>query len=733
MPTMRKRPDIAFLAFACWSLLVLLAYVNGHELNLALALDALRSWSGERLSWHGVTGALPGHLKACVAALICAALCLSAGRPAARWLGARGGPLSLALGTGTAFLLLLAAGLTGLYYSSLFWTAGVALGAAGLACGPGPSPKRAPAGKPLIPRWAAWGALWLAAGSAAVNFLGALAPEIGYDSLIQHLADPAQYIAAHRVYFNDLSFLAQHPAAFQMIYGWLMPAGGDAGAKVVHWLFGISAAWALRDWLAGRWPKRDAAVFAAAFYLTPFFGVLSSRAYVDLGLVFYSACALLAPWGSWLQGVLLGFGMGVKFSGGILLAGWLAALLLGRDGWRAAARVLAGAAFVSACWGARNWLNAGNPVYPFLYSVFGGLGWDSISAAEYLAEVKSYGAVSGLDGHIAIPWLTFVRDRGALDDGSLGPLALILAPLALLIRPAGNSRRLAALAAALWALYIVSPRQVRYALPFLPPTFALLLPAVRRAWLDRPWTVRPGIALLGSLLIVQAGISLSAVYLWSNPYPSVTGCLDRHAFLSRIISPRDPDTGKSLYMAAAAKLAGTMPPGASGLMLGDGKVYYLPGRWRVNALFNPRIMKRLISASASGDEVAKRLKQRGITNVLYNVGGSIHIEFTHRLYDWSDREEALMESFAAEWLKPLWIVESAKREPMYMFFRLEKGRHGFPRYLPGIDTALAGIEERTARGETAEARRKARDLLRRYPSSSYLPARVADILAERRK
>ena len=752
-------------AILLWALLAVLNWVGDpeHVRRMNLVQDAFRLWLEAPYSATGLVHVLPGHGRAAgvlLAGLLAAWL---AGAPLARWLAVRGGPLRMGFGLGVGSLGMLGLGLTGLWFPPLFWCATVLFAAiqpARVLSGTGssavtPTPQRPTTQSPppaqpgsgktvqtrppvahgdaLFPRWVWGSAMGLAGVSVAVNLLGALAPETGYDSLIQHLADPRDQLAAHRIWFNDLSFLAQHPAGLEMLYAWLLPAAGDRAARLLHAACGLFVAWAARDalrrWLAGR----DAMVLACALYLTPFIGILSARSYIDLGLTFYAALILLAPWGSWAQGALVGLAIGTKYLGGFLLAGCVGALALA-GAWRGIARVGAGAVLAGGWWGVRNWLNTGNPVYPFAWAALGGLGWDGHSAAEYGAELASYGAVAGRVGHGAIPWDALVHDHGALDDGSLGPLWLVLAGLAVTVpRDARGPGLPARLAAVTWCLWLASPRQVRYALMLLPPTLAAAAPLLRRAHARWPAGFGAAAAALPLVLAAQLVISFSALYVWVNPVYVVLGMDTPENYLAHIVEPRDEMTGRSNYLALAAWLPGTGRGGARTYMLGDAKVYYLPCRWAVNALFNPPLLKRVIAASRDGAGAARRLRQRGIGCVLYNTGGSMHIEYTHHLFAWSAREFAVVEDLFRTHFRPIGTRFTSVGEPQYLLYRVEAGAPAggaWPEapYLPGVDTRLAGVEDAAQHGRLAEARARAAALRHDFPGSHWLTGRLTAAL-----
>jgi len=724
-----KEPSVPRNAGAlalCWAILVVFAYcaLPEHVRKYSIALDGLRLWSGAPIRMSGILAALPGHLQALAALALGLALAWFAGAVPAAWFRTGSAPLRAGLGLGIASLGMLGGGLVGLVFPALLVSVAVLLAATAWTVRrkstPAPSRLRDIEPPPLLSAWVAWGAAVLAVMSFLLTAFGALAPETGYDSLIQHLADPRSHLRWHRIAFNDLSFLAQHPAGVEMLYMWLLPLGGDTAARLMHVALGVMSAWAFWHWVRARRSSRDATLFACVLYLTPFTGILSARSYIDNGLIFYGVLSLVASPGSWLQGAMVGLAIGTKYLGGFFLAGWVVALAA-TGSWKGVGRLAVAASLAGGWWGARNILNTGNLVYPFAFGLFGGIGWDARSNGEYTGELSSYGRADGLADKLAIPWLVTVNDRGALDDGSLGPLYLALAPLLLLCRPLPPGYRLYFWnAMALWVFWFFSPRQVRYALPLIPPFLALLVPAVASAARRWPQALGGVGLVLGGTLILQALLSFEAIYVWINPIYVAAGALSRPAYLMSIIEPRDQKTGRSLYIEEAVRLAKLLPPSARVYVTGDAKVYFMEGDYVVNALFNPPLVARIIRSSRTADEAAKKFRQRGITHLLYNVGGSIHIEYTHRLFSWNDRELAVLENLFLRHLKELDRLIDSGGDPMYILFELRPGRWPDPPYLPGMDARQVFLENAVREARKEDIMKESGALRAEYHSSAWL-------------
>lgn len=244
-------------------------------------------------------------------------------------------------------------------------------------------------------RSAAW-LLMLLAPFAAFALLAATVPPgllwpaegFGYDALEYHLGAPRDYLDAGRVGYLPHNIYANFPLNVEMLYLLAMILHGDpvqAGisCQLLHAMLAVltvAAVWmALRD--AGRRP----AMFGAAFVgVTPFLVYLSGLAYVEHGLLFFSALSLCAAMRALRDGerragpaagLFAGLACGCKYTGVVSTAlPLLAALMIGR---LLGARRARPVAFAAACalafspWLVKNAVATGNPFFPLGYAVFG--------------------------------------------------------------------------------------------------------------------------------------------------------------------------------------------------------------------------------------------------------------------------------------------------------------------------------------------------------------------------
>ena len=285
---------------------------------------------------------------------------------------------ALALGTGYAFfgLLMLGGGLAGLWrpvWPVLLIAAGIGLGVRGGSGGPVLLRGLLP---PAAPTWGSAPFRWLALATAVLLIAVALVPEVFYDSLVYHLADPAHWARAHKVVCLPYNFFSNFPFTFEMLFAVGSLFGADEIARLAHVGISLAAAGLLGKmaaWLAagsgatGALPGAAGWMAAAIYLTTPLITNSAWMTGIDAGLVFYEAGLVLAvilwwerrrnpvrlrgePHALWLAAVLGGLGMGAKYTLGMtvgllglgialraaapperraeVLRGWLAAILV---------------------------------------------------------------------------------------------------------------------------------------------------------------------------------------------------------------------------------------------------------------------------------------------------------------------------------------------------------------------------------------------------------------------
>ena len=359
---------------------------------------------------------------------------------------------------------------------------------------------------------------------AALLFVLCLVPpsSADYDSLVYHLAVPAQWLRAGRISQLAYDHHSYFPFVGEMLYALALGVRDAIFAKLFHWsmlLWGALALCSLGRLAGGR----TAGLWAAALFVSlPMAQSESTTAYVDLTFSAFAWASIAlfsytlftdsdAPIRrqNWLaSGLFCGLCLGSKYFGWLIfgfLGLWLLAVtirprssspLAGSERWSRLLWLALPALVVGGFWYARNAIWTGNPVFPFAYSVFGGRGWTGAMAAAYDVDQARFGFGKSLPDLL---WLPFRLAMSPVSAGSpfwplvASPvqdpahsgffdvpvadilLAVFPGPVLLAIGvPALLGRRKPALVgflawmfAFLWVFWAISSQQVRYLFPAL--------------------------------------------------------------------------------------------------------------------------------------------------------------------------------------------------------------------------------------------------------------------------
>ncbi len=248
--------------------------------------------------------------------------------------------------------------------------------------------------------------------------LGAMLPSTDFDVKEYHLQGPKEYFQDGRISFLPHNVYTSFPFLTEMLSLLAMVLRGDwfrgalAGKAV---LMSFAPLTAVGLYAAGRrWFGATIGWLAALVYLTtPWVYRISVIAYAEGGLTFFLSVTLLAVMLAadsaadaqkftrrvFLSGLLAGSAVACKYPGlvSVTIPMGLALMLLSgvRPKATGIARVkialrtglvfAAGALVTFGPWMLKNLVETGNPVYPLLYSVFGGADWDESLNARWRA------------------------------------------------------------------------------------------------------------------------------------------------------------------------------------------------------------------------------------------------------------------------------------------------------------------------------------------------------------
>jgi hypothetical protein len=393
----------------------------------------------------------------------------------------------------------------------------LAVGAALMVWGWRVSRRRAAA--PEAPEMArAWRWLFVAvfAGYATLYLPYALSPEMSPDGSTYHLGLVSHVARDHGFRPMRSDFYKNMPAGTEMLFLFAFEFGQHSAASLVHFGFLLLLPWLVVSY-GRRYGFGPAAVFAAAaVFCSPVVGADGTCAYVDAGVAtaMFGAAYLTRMWVDAPEdlrvlaaaGSLGGFAFSMKYTGAMILV--FTVVVVTWNGWRARRAVwrplgvvaLAAAVWILP-WTVKSWLIMGDPVTPFLATMFPNPNIHPSFVTEWSEQLRHY----GMTGYGDLPRQLFWF--GERTEGFLGPLFLLV-PLGLLALKTKEGRfvLLAALFAAAPYPGNIGARFLIPALPFAALALGMVLSRVH-----------PG--LVAGVALAHAAISLPVVTpRYCSPY-----------------------------------------------------------------------------------------------------------------------------------------------------------------------------------------------------------------------
>ena len=364
------------------------------------------------------------------------------------------------------------------------------------------------------------------------------------------------------------------------------------------------------------------------FYSIPSVFINSHMAYNDLTITFYIFLSVYAflNWLSgkqvqWLVifGVLTGLSAATKYSALLLpFMGCLAILCVSRHqeidnrkalqflGLYALSALVVGSPFYI-----KNWVLTGNPLYPFLYPIFGGTGWDMELSRQYDLFLKNLGMGRGLLDYLLLPWnVSFhAKMNSPAFDGILGPLFILTLPFAIWMRNTPAALKIAMVYCGITFLFwTASVHQIRYLIPTFP-FLSIMVGYILGHFRSHRLVFR----LL--LILIVAGLGFNGYHIFKdlqviNPFKIVTGRESRNAFLDRMV----PTYSMFQYINT------NLPENSKIFFIYMKNPGYLCDRpYYSDSVMESHTMEKILSGATSPERVYLDLKNRGVTCILYDI------------------------------------------------------------------------------------------------------------------
>ncbi len=391
-----------------------------------------------------------------------------------------------------------------------------------------------------------------------------LVPPVSRDALTHHLALPKLYIDHGGMYETpDLTF-SYYPMNLELLYLFSLKLGSEFGCKALHMMFGILTA-LLVFRLVRSLINTQAAMLAALFFITtPIVIKLSTSAYVDLGLTFFTTASFLFlfKWSQFrktrflvLAGVLAGAAAGAKYNGLIvifLLTCFIPFLLPSKEKEKLSsvgvpiAIFLTCSILVVAPWFVRNIVWTGNPIFPLFQGVFG-TGTNQLADGMNPFLIRKIAYNEPFWQTLLLPIRIFFQGQDnnpQYFDGVLNPFLLIFSLFCFYPAKTDHQKNMFIKFAfwfiVLFVTFTMIQRviRVRYIVPVLPLISILAIIGLYRlkTFFARRFNEKRAGLLTLFLLICSFGYNLNYLFkYWQHvaPIDYLSGRISREAYISQ--------------------------------------------------------------------------------------------------------------------------------------------------------------------------------------------------------
>lgn len=487
--------------------------------------------------------------------------------------------------------------------------------------------------------------------------LGALLPPTDFDVKAYHLTGPKQWFQEGRISFLENNVYTSFPFLTEMLCLSTMVLRSDwfrgaLAGQLVLAAFAPFAAAMIFSLVRRTFGTRAAWLSAALYLTTPWVYRISVIAYVEGALAAYLVASLAAylrlPSGrtsaatsrevvgwSLLCGLSAGSAAACKYPGVIsAVIPFAVAVAFSVRSLRAILAYSLGVALTFGPWLLKNLLQTGNPVFPLLWKVFGGRGFDSELAAKFDAgHSLPVEMIKSPSRWLPDLW-AHVNDVAAASDWQSG-LVFGLLPAAFLLRPAvappsaaSDSSPLRTLRLTglylLWlfgAWWLLTHRIDRFWVPMLS-----ILCILAGVGADQLLSIGEGASSFaarglarGFRGLVVAAIACCVLFNLGFVVSAISG---NNAFLLAEEAATEAAEAQSM-----ALLNRALPPDSRTLLVGDAEVFDARRPVIAHSVFNRSLFEEWFAGPPGADgrrelkpaaEIREELKRRGITHLFVN-------------------------------------------------------------------------------------------------------------------
>jgi hypothetical protein len=487
-----------------------------------------------------------------------------------------------------------------------------------------------------------------------------LTPPISRDALIHHLAVPKLWLKHGGVYEIPWADFAYYPMNIDLLYALCLYLNHDIAPKFIHLVFGLGIGLIIYLYIKSRYGRNWGLLGMVIFISTPIVIWLSTAAYVDLGMTFFTTGSVMAfiKWrnskyqdAKWFLLSSLGMGIAAGSKYNALIAGFILNMLLMisvvRDTHKQIAALRYGilffviTAFVASPWYLKNYLQTGNPFYPLFGGLFKSLNHHSVLEAASRHTIEKTGPISFFKMRevmygesfwetLLIPIRMFFQGKDAsyqYFQGILNPILIIFSPFIFLNKRYGKDKFIFVIFTVffIFTAFFLTAKQVRYILPVLP-FLAIIAVIGIKDLLDKMGErtlfsslrfgekiksiVRVFVFASAAILLILNFIYLKNRTEIINPFPYVLGKETRDAFLKRHL----------LHYNAVEYINHLLPDDAVVFTMFLGRRgYYFNRAYKNEPSFGMDTIRHMIDNADDENKFIEYVRSLGVTHILMRM------------------------------------------------------------------------------------------------------------------
>jgi hypothetical protein len=294
-------------------------------------------------------------------------------------------------------------------------------------------------------------------------------------------------------------------------------------------------------------------------------------------------------------------------------------------------------------WLVRNFIWTGNPVYPIASNVFESRHMNHEKMEDEIRITKRSKPAS-IGAFITYPWTQTMLELSNFNF--VGPMLLSLLPLVLFLPFKEPSARIVTMVTfGYFFLSLQALGELRYIMPgFLLLSIVLAggLSALSNASKVCGWLVKTAVFFTAMLQLAWIFQSADGHY---RPWPVLFGNVSRADYSATM------HNGLNLWpWNSMADDLRKLPEPCRVYILGTEQVFGFPRRFWYSSCHDDTPLVLWANESASGAALYDKLKSQGITHILLNIPGTVHLK-GYNIFMWTENGKKVFTDFANQHLK----------------------------------------------------------------------------------